>query len=969
MDIREKYNLLLNYDLDLSMIKAVIELKNECKLNNNYEYFYLSNLLIIDIYINENLLTDALNIAYKNFDDLDPTIYKNIYVSLLERLIYICIQKKNYQSAFRYANEKRLYIDNTNSDEVNRWYLEMAYIHDALNEKSHSLSDLIGILENNPDDSLRLIVLNNITKLYIDSKDIIKAKEYLNLSMDLAYKLNDNDGKIYCQYLNAKLYILEDKKKFAQKLFSEIFRGKQKLDDEYIGYLNEYISLLNDMQEYSETKKIGDRYLDSIENCIDLYSKKDFYKNYLKAVIFLVPSISDEVKKLYVYIGKIEEEINKTNELISTESNEDDKKSQINSKLKETVDRLEKLTNVVNYALISSNERDCLMDYSKGLEKIVPFTEATFFVFNRATFEAYPKFLDSYSKVTTFSYKKERLYEREISYNDLNDTIVEMLITANKDISIDFNDTRIPTKEVITGKTYLDLKVKYLYATPLSYGGDLYACVVYTSNISDITTTENIVSLKIASRLLESKLVNLFYQESLRTQKNILQVAMNGLQEGLYYYNVRNKKMYLSEQMHNFIQTKDRYISEFDYAEMIKDSDQKVFFGREEIMNSGNKYDIEYTINLEGNEILINEQGNPYFNKNGELGFYICTINKIVSNQTILQKEKNKYLYLSNSTSLNEKLNSLKDNTFSLFMFELNNLKQENFEKFYHLCLSITNDVYQLSKTTFACIIDETNNRVLDSHSARFIKEVEDLKIVLITYPSSYANIENMISISKMMFLNDEKYQKINENIINSYNKNLFVTNCVNEALLSKNIETLYSPLYRNDELFGYFTGYNIKGIFDNNIIYSSLSKEDIIKFQLYLYENIKEIKNKTLYFNVNLETIIWMKENMYLETNKNNKINFVIVNNNKDLSTAIKYLEELDIKYFVEYNLLNEIPINTLYSENFKGIIILDEMECNNPIFDLIIKFNKLVITDSYLENNNYIYYEGKMYKLSDIE
>ena len=107
----------------------------------------------------------------------------------------------------------------------------------------------------------------------------------------------------------------------------------------------------------------------------------------------------------------------------------------------------------------------------------------------------------------------------------------------------------------------------------------------------------------------------------------------------------------------------------------------------------------------------------------------------------------------------------------------------------------------------------------------------------------------------------------------------------------------------------------------------------------------------------------------MYLETNKNNKINFVIVNNNKDLSTAIKYLEELDIKYFVEYNLLNEIPINTLYSENFKGIIILDEMEYNNPIFDLIIKFNKLVITDSYLENNNYIYYEGKMYKLSDIE
>ena len=89
----------------------------------------------------------------------------------------------------------------------------------------------------------------------------------------------------------------------------------------------------------------------------------------------------------------------------------------------------------------------------------------------------------------------------------------------NKDVILDFNDTAIPIIEPITKTTYLHLKVKYLFATPLYYDGDLYACVIYTSTISDITTSEAILNLKIASKLLESKLINLFYQENLQAQK------------------------------------------------------------------------------------------------------------------------------------------------------------------------------------------------------------------------------------------------------------------------------------------------------------------------------------------------------------------------------------------------------------------------------------------------------------------
>ena len=97
MNARNTYYSLLNRNLTIDEINEVIEFKNSCKLDNNLEYFYLANILIMDIYINEKLYNDALNIARRNFIDLDKVLYNNIYYSLLERYIYI------YMSS-QYAN-------------------------------------------------------------------------------------------------------------------------------------------------------------------------------------------------------------------------------------------------------------------------------------------------------------------------------------------------------------------------------------------------------------------------------------------------------------------------------------------------------------------------------------------------------------------------------------------------------------------------------------------------------------------------------------------------------------------------------------------------------------------------------------------------------------------------------------------------------------------------------------------------
>ena len=42
-----------------------MELKSQCRQEMNQEYLYLCDILIIDIYINENLWDDALNTAVK----------------------------------------------------------------------------------------------------------------------------------------------------------------------------------------------------------------------------------------------------------------------------------------------------------------------------------------------------------------------------------------------------------------------------------------------------------------------------------------------------------------------------------------------------------------------------------------------------------------------------------------------------------------------------------------------------------------------------------------------------------------------------------------------------------------------------------------------------------------------------------------------------------------------------------------
>ena len=200
--IRNEYQRLSNKELEFSLIEDVKRLKEACLKEELYDYYYLCDSLICDVYLEHNCLEEPLKILVEDLSNIDKVVYKSAYLSLLDRILYIYITKKNYRLAYKYASEKSRYIDTKDVDVMNRWNLEMSYIYAELNDYDKAENCLKEILK---DPSIDIIpyVYSNLTKIYVDQKKTYLAEESLNSC--LQYE-QDEEGKVYCDYLLAKIF-------------------------------------------------------------------------------------------------------------------------------------------------------------------------------------------------------------------------------------------------------------------------------------------------------------------------------------------------------------------------------------------------------------------------------------------------------------------------------------------------------------------------------------------------------------------------------------------------------------------------------------------------------------------------------------------------------------------------------------------------------------------------------------------
>ena len=536
------------------------------------------------------------------------------------------------QTAYRFITD----LDNI--DEVNRWYLEMAYIYAELNQKEKALMNLKAILNNYPNDNLKALTLSNMTKLYIDQKMVAEAKNTLNECITLVYKLNDEEGITYCEYLNAKLYVLENNHKLAKQSFQDIFKNLNQLSDDYLSIANEYISLLIDMDLYDEAYRVSIKYLKSVEKSNDLYIKKDYYKNYLKIFILKNKNVREDLKQLLKAIEVLENEIEKTDQNIINETSEDDKNLEVLSRIRDLVAKVEKTINISNLALKNESERECLLEFSKSIEELINFDEALYVVLTKGDLEVIPGCLNNFNMVKTYNYKKQRLYEREFSFNNLSGTIVEMLISTNHEVALDFNETPIPVKNLITEKSYAEEGVKAILAIPLNMEKEMFGCAVFFSDETSLIDQENSLNLKIATKMLEFKLVSLFYQENIRSQKAIMQAMTADLKEGIYFMEPETRKIMFSEELACFLQQESN-ISKTDYEANINEDDLKIYVNIDKFVESGEPYNLEYRIRIGEKEVLISDKARPYISKEGVIKFYIGIIGKL-GNEVLLSDEE-----------------------------------------------------------------------------------------------------------------------------------------------------------------------------------------------------------------------------------------------------------------------------------------------------------------------------------------
>ena len=77
MNIIQAFNQLKEKEINLDLLSEVMELRELCEENNNYEYYFQCTLLIIDIFISESLLDDALKTTLLAQDMLEDK--KNDY--------------------------------------------------------------------------------------------------------------------------------------------------------------------------------------------------------------------------------------------------------------------------------------------------------------------------------------------------------------------------------------------------------------------------------------------------------------------------------------------------------------------------------------------------------------------------------------------------------------------------------------------------------------------------------------------------------------------------------------------------------------------------------------------------------------------------------------------------------------------------------------------------------------------------
>lgn len=931
MTIKEKYNELLEKEYKFSLINEINVLKEQCIIENNTEYLFKCNLLISDIYIEHQNFNEALSLLLKDVKNVDKIIFKNIYLDFLDRLIYLYINKRNYNIALRYISEKEKELNFSDSDSYNRLFLEYSYVYGEVNKLDKSEAYLLKILANNPDDSIKSVVLSNLTKIYIDKKDIEKAKSYLN---ECIVCCNDHESEVYNDYLLAKICVLEGKEKEGLQLYDSIFVNED-INSMTLSMMNDYLKLLNSLKKYNKSLLLMNKLSLFINATSDLHIINSFYHN--KLDYFIGMKDNANIAITMKEIEEIEKLISSNEQSLLNANIEEDKKD-IEEKTKEQAfNQIDLLTNLVDTALKGNTLREIILDFSTKVQKIINFDELQFILFNRVNEKEY----QVSNEINCFRYHKNRLYEKNISYESLKGSIVEMQINNNKAIAIDFTNTNLIIKDLFNDKPYDKDANRYLNCLPCLYKEDTFAVVIFSAKDIDLTDHANSVLLKIATKMLESPLIIQFIEENNKKSENLNDFLVKNYNIGLFQLN--NNTMYLSDGLKELLQFKHNSIAIDVYKKKIFKSDIECY---NEHLNASNKSYIQYKFELDNKIIELSEILEPVTDFNGKILYRQGAIKSL---------EVESGGYALSKKDLFNKFEQLKKNVNNItFKFSLIRI-QGIMDEYEDVKKTFGCEPFYLNDGSFVVVLEnEVNQRTLD----RLCKDY-NTRCSIVRFPRDVINIDEMLEISSMMLENHKTY--FTSDIYREFVKKSNLSNRI-DGILDKDLKLMFLSFncFDNSKIFEVKPV--IFGFDEKDNIYKYLENDIMMKFENKMVETIVNLKLEESCF-VTLSNNIIYKMLTEFPLEEIADIDVIMREFNKITPVIFEKCKQLNRQIYIDCSLITQLDAYYLTTGIIKGIYVGNNVIVDvNKLFRVLSMFNlRLICYNDAYDYDKVCYYNNK--------
>ena len=949
MAIKDVYTELNKMPASIETLRAYLDLRKDSLLESNNEYFYLCGLKIADIYLELGNINASIDILSKDLEKIDPVTFKNIYVAALERIIYAYIKKGNFKLAYKFISEKRKYIDNRDHEKVNRWYLEMAYVYGEMGQANKALSCLNAIKENLPDDDTLSYTLSNITKIYIDQNLLEDAKRSLQEALRIT---QDSEGIRYCNYLLAKVLLMEGNYPQASELFDSIF-DTDTVEEDYLGIANEYIAELLKHKDLQKAKELLKKTSKDVSKCNDDRIKKYYLLNKVKyiALSLELNNIVDIVSE----IDRLEKTISNNDSVNLLEALEDEKAFEVNEKLTKFVNNLDKVNLLNGFEFSELTLRDNIYNFLRKLEELISFEQVSICLFDKPTRVA---FINTNNDFYTYDYHKLRLYERSLDYNAINQTVLEKLINNNDTLTFDLRNVNLPIIDFNTNKSLQEEQINYCLAIPYSNQESISSAIIYYAKFIDLTSIENEIILKVASTILVNK-INEF---KMRDEEKFDLTINNYLDNNSYALFHYQDKIYLNKKLASMLGYKpvSRYteIAVSNYISQITRNSNINYL--DSFSLGDNIVTLNYSLKTSARIVNVTEEARVVNYNNLKLYYSII----LVDNDNPLVVEANNQ---NDQILFGDFLKSIEPKTKDI-EYKFSFIRLSSSDPVDVVKMQVKNatgaNCYHLDDNTYAVVLEnEVNQRTLD----RIVKEL-GMEAGIVRFPRDLVDLDDIIKFSKICLESNEIY--FSDDVYQSFLNKQTISRIVNNQIDNK-LDFMFMMLGTFKENRAYEVRLNIPGIDPDQDVRSLIDAASLHKYELKLLEEFKPVKMTDQYFICvsfdSLDDYINNSDKIRIYQN----VVYVVDGYSEKYEKLLRILKKQHINFITDYKVLDYMPTNAFLESGVIGVAIFSglDQEYRHCLIDFLTKLDLPVYANyQFLDYDKCIYRKNVMLSSGDI-